>query len=128
MKPIFIVEQLRKARLNRKLSQSALAAKVGIGQNQISQLERGIVDPRFSTILDVARALEFELMLVPRHGISVVEGLQRGEGPAIRPLYALDDGETETEVDADVHETPSDDDEHHDIADRPTPERGKTKS
>jgi len=50
------------------------------------------VDARLSTIQNVARALDLELMLIPRHLISAVEALQRtgGEGDQ-RPLYALDE-------------------------------------
>jgi transcriptional regulator with XRE-family HTH domain len=80
------------------LSQAALAAKLGLRQRQISDLERGTVDARVSTIQNVARALDLELMLIPRHLISAVESLQRagGEGDQ-RPLYALDEEETAPE-------------------------------
>lgn len=94
-----LTDVIRAARLTRQLSQAALAAKSGLRQRQISDLERGTVDVRVSTIQNVARALDLELMLIPRHLISAVEALQRasGEGDQ-RPLYALDDeGETAPE-------------------------------
>ena len=114
-----IVERLRQARLNLNLSQSAVAAKVGAGQNQISQMERGIVDPRLSTVVDVARALDFELMVVPRHLLPVVDGLQRVAGEANRPLYALDDDESEVDADTQraVRRDSDDDDEHRAASD-----------
>jgi transcriptional regulator with XRE-family HTH domain len=90
----FLTDALRTARLDRQLSQAALAAKLGLRQRQISDLERGTVDARISTIQNVARALDLELMLIPRPLISAVEALQRasGEGDQ-RPLYALGDEE-----------------------------------
>lgn len=93
-KPFPLADVLRTARLARQLSQAALAAKLGLRQRQISDLERGTVDARVSTIQNVARALDLELMLIPRHLISAVESLQRagGEGDQ-RPLYALDEEE-----------------------------------
>lgn len=85
---------LRTTRLTRQLSQAALAAKIGLRQRQISDLERGTVDTRLSTIQNVARALDLELMLIPRHLISAVEALQRASGgDDQRPLYALDEEE-----------------------------------
>ena len=91
-----LTEVLRLARLTRQLSQAALAAKSGLRQRQISDLERGTVDVRVSTIQNVARALDLELMLIPRHLISAVEALQRSSGQGDqRPLYALDDEEEE---------------------------------
>ena len=91
---ILLTDVLRSTRLTQQLSQAALAAKIGLHQRQISDLERGTVDARVSTIQNVARALDLELMLVPRHLISTVEALQRasGEGDQ-RPLYALDEEE-----------------------------------
>jgi transcriptional regulator with XRE-family HTH domain len=87
---------LKEARLSRKLSQAELARKLGIRQRQISDLERATIDPRLSTIQNVARALDLELMLIPHHLISTVEALERTGGDAgKRPLYALGDEDTQ---------------------------------
>lgn len=89
-----LADVLKTARLDRKLSQAELARKLGLRQRQISDLERATTDPRLSTITNVARALELDLMLVPRHLISAVNALQRsGSEAGKRPLYALDDDE-----------------------------------
>lgn len=89
---------LRDARLNRHLTQQELARKLGLRQRQISDLERAAMDPRLSTFLDVARALDLELMLIPRHLISAVEGLQHaGSDSAKRPMYALGDDDAESD-------------------------------
>lgn len=91
-----LADVLREARLSRKLSQAELARKLGIRQRQISDLERATVDPRLSTIQNVARALDLELMLIPHHLISTVEALKRtGSDAGKRPLYALGDDDTQ---------------------------------
>ena len=88
---------LREARLKRHLSQKELASKLGVRQRQISDLERAAMDPRLSTVENVARALDLELMLIPRHLITAVEGLHRASrgSSANRPMYALSDDDAE---------------------------------
>ena len=91
-----ISDLLREARLQKQLSQQELASKLGLRQRQISDLERAAMDARVSTIHNVARALDLELMLIPRPLISAVEALQRaGKDAGQRPLYALDEDETQ---------------------------------
>lgn len=97
-------DALKTARASRELSQSELAAKLGLRQRQISDLERAAVDPRLSTIQNVARALDLELMLIPRHLIAAVEALQRaGSDADKRPLYSLGDEDTEGVADEPPH-------------------------
>jgi transcriptional regulator with XRE-family HTH domain len=92
-----IADVLRTSRLTQRLSQAQLASKLGLRQRQISDLEREAVDARLSTIQNVARSLDLELMLIPRHLISTVEALQRaGREGDQRPLYALDEEEETT--------------------------------
>lgn len=97
--PVGLSASLRDARAARGLSQQQLAGRLGLGQRQISDLERAANDARLSTIQNVARALDLELMLVPRHLITAVESLQRSttEASGNRPMYSLgdDDGEVE---------------------------------
>jgi len=62
------------------------------------------MDPRLSTIQNAARALDLELMLIPRHLISAVEGLQRaGVERLKRPMYALGDDGAESGSDDQSH-------------------------
>lgn len=94
-----LFDVLREARLNRQLSQHELAGKLGWHQRQISDVERAAVDPRLSTIQNVARALDLELMLIPRHLISAVEGLQRSGGDSAKqPMYALGEDDAESDL------------------------------
>jgi transcriptional regulator with XRE-family HTH domain len=102
-----IAETLRQSRLLHDLKQADVAEKLGMRQSQISTVERGLVSPRLSTVEDIARILDLELMLVPRHLVPVVNGLVEvnKSGPTEeRGVYALsgnderlpaDDNETE---------------------------------
>lgn len=97
-----LADILKRTRLNQQLSQAELAGKLGLRQRQISDLERATNDPRLSTIHNVARALDLELMLIPRQLISAVNALLRpGADAGRRPLYALDDEDL-----AEDHEPP----------------------
>jgi transcriptional regulator with XRE-family HTH domain len=52
---------LKAARQRRKLTQLQLARLSGIAQGMISKLENGqIAEPRFSTVMSLARALNLE--------------------------------------------------------------------
>jgi HTH-type transcriptional regulator / antitoxin HipB len=84
---------LRTARVDRGLSQAQLAKKLGLRQRQISDLERAAMDPRLSTIQNVARALDLELTLIPRQLISAVDALRRDDAGSsgTRPMYDLED-------------------------------------
>jgi len=83
-----IIEQLKIARQEKKLRQFELGSKLGLPQSHISKIEHGATDPRLSTISDMARVLELELVLVPRHMLPAVRSLISGKNeqqPAWRP-------------------------------------------
>jgi len=52
------IEELRRGA---GLTQEGLAERIGTEFNRIGELERGATDPRFSTLLRVARGLDVEL-------------------------------------------------------------------
>lgn len=90
---------LRLAREGAGLRQQDLAARLGLHQRQISDLERLAMDPRLSTLQNVARALDLEVMLVPRRLIAMVEGLQRGDDGSTTPMYVLPGDDEESDLD-----------------------------
>lgn len=69
------------ARRRAGLSQRALGAKVGLAQSHISKIERAAVDPQVSSLMEIARALGLELMLVPTQLVPAVQALQREAAP-----------------------------------------------
>lgn len=87
------------ARRKRCWSQAELGRRVGLPQAHISGIETGKVVPRFNTLLDLVRVLDYDLLLVPRTLAPAVQsmirdhrqpgGFDAGEGE--RPLYAADE-------------------------------------
>ncbi len=64
------------------LSQAELARRLGVSGANLSRIERG-ADLRVSTLIDVARALQLEPMLVPKRSAPAVRALlDEAEHPA----------------------------------------------
>jgi HTH-type transcriptional regulator/antitoxin HipB len=61
------------------VSQGALARRLGIAQSNLSRIEHG-ADLRLSTLLDIARALRLEPMLVPKHAVRTVRAVLNDAG------------------------------------------------
>lgn len=59
----FYGEILRERRRELKMSQAALAEKVGAKQSYIARLEKGEVDVQFSSLLKIAGALGLNVQL-----------------------------------------------------------------
>ena len=57
-------KEIRKARIDKDLSQSDLEALTGIAFRHLSAIERGNIDPRWSTVLKLAQALDLNLDVV----------------------------------------------------------------
>jgi transcriptional regulator with XRE-family HTH domain len=72
-----IAAALIAARHRASLSQRTLGAKVGIAQSHLSKIERAAVDPQVSSLVEIARALGLELMLIPTQLVPAVRALQR---------------------------------------------------
>jgi len=90
---------LRQQRRKHSWSQAGLGDRIGLGQEHVSNIERGITSPRVDTLLDVARALDLDLVLVPRALVPAVQALEREYrrgavlGEEDRPLYGFGDDE-----------------------------------
>jgi len=98
----YVARTLKEARISKGLSQRALGQKVAIPQSHLSRIESGAVKPQLTSLIELARALDLELMLVPRRIVPVVEGMIRGETasqaePASaarsKPAYSLEEGD-----------------------------------
>ncbi|MGH8284228.1 MAG: helix-turn-helix domain-containing protein [Steroidobacteraceae bacterium] len=71
-----IIAALKAAREAKGLSQRALADRVGIPQSHISKIESGAVDLQTSSLIELARALDLELTLLPRSVLATVQALR----------------------------------------------------
>ncbi|HYW76310.1 MAG TPA: helix-turn-helix transcriptional regulator [Gammaproteobacteria bacterium] len=78
-----IASALKAARKGKGLSQRALAKLAGVPQSHISKIESGAVDLRLSSLVEIARALDLEVTLVPKKHLAAVQSIVRSsEQPA----------------------------------------------
>lgn len=75
-----IIDQLKSARKQQGMKQSELGEKLGLPQSHVSKIEQGRNDPRLSTVIDMARVLDQELVLIPRPMVSAIRAWLTGEG------------------------------------------------
>jgi len=100
-----IVQTLIQARKAKALSQKVLAQKLGMKQSQISDLENGKHDVRSTTLIEVARALGLEIILVPRALLPAVsyitDGNRQSRQEAQQSMYGSwhEDEDKDTESD-----------------------------
>lgn len=89
--PEDICRELKAARRRLGWSQAELGRRVGLPQAHISGIETGRIRPRFDTLLEVARILRMDLMLVPASRVPMVHALvreaARPPGARQRSLY-----------------------------------------
>lgn len=79
-----VAARLHEARLAKGWSQRELGAHAGISQAHISRIERGAVDMQISSLIELARALDLELVLAPRSALPAVEAIAREAGSNMR--------------------------------------------
>lgn len=74
-----ITQDMENTRKAASLTQDELAQRAGVSRMTVSRIEAGM-DPRLSTLQELARAMGMELMLVPRALRPEVEGFLRSGG------------------------------------------------
>ena len=60
-----LISTLAQARKAARITQADLAARAGLSRMAVQRTETGDVDPRFSTLQEMARVLEMDLIAVP---------------------------------------------------------------
>lgn len=86
-----VIRSIRGHRDARRLSQQAVANLAALSQPRYSAIELGKIDPRTSTLVDIARALDLELMLVPKEMVPVIESVLVGEPDAEdQPMFSAE--------------------------------------
>lgn len=80
---------IRAARQAKALTQKELGQRVGLPQSHISKIEIGAVDLQLSSLVEIARALDLEVKLVPRKALAAVEGAVRAHGTTVETSRAL---------------------------------------
>jgi HTH-type transcriptional regulator / antitoxin HipB len=75
-------QQLKEARQRHGWSQAEFGRRVGLPQMHISGIESGKIVPRLDTLLDLACMLDYELLMIPRALVPVVQAMVRDQGSA----------------------------------------------
>ncbi|MBA3239470.1 MAG: helix-turn-helix transcriptional regulator [Parachlamydiaceae bacterium] len=93
---------IKAGRLQMGLSQRALSAKTKIPQSHLSKIENGGVDLQASSLVEILRVLNLELMLFPRVFIPTFQALLKDVGKNSEkqiPKYQLEVKEEEEDDD-----------------------------
>lgn len=86
--PDIMITALKAARDAKGLSQAELGRRVGKDQGYISRLERGRLTPQLATLNEIARALDLEIMLVPRERVPAVKAVVQPRSTQLRNRWA----------------------------------------
>lgn len=87
-----LIAKTREVREASGVSQRALSERSGLTQSHISQIESGKMEPGLSSFVDMTRALDLELILVPKKLVPAVDAILRSQEalgsskPASKPL------------------------------------------
>ncbi len=89
---------IKAARQAKKMTQQALAQKVGLPQSHLSKIEAGKVNVSLESLIEIARCLELEVVLVPKEKVSAVVGVIQAQSDfgsilseiGSKPAYTLD--------------------------------------
>ena len=84
-----IAASIRAARKAKTMTQKELGQRVGLPQSHISKIEKGAVDLQLSSLVEIARALDLEVKLIPRKALPAVEGAVRVHGTTAETSRAL---------------------------------------
>jgi len=81
-----LTQTLREARLARGLSQRDLAVRADVGQSRLAKIEAGGADLRASTLMQLARALDLEVILAPRQVLPAIQAITERPRKSVEEL------------------------------------------
>lgn len=84
--------EVGKTRKDRRMSQREMERQTGIHQSRLSRIENGLLDPKVSDAIRMARAVGLEFALVPRRTLPILYGLLRdnsGDGHRLSAVELL---------------------------------------
>ncbi len=84
-----ILQAIAAARRVKGLTQVALGKQLGAPQSHLSRLEAGKVDIRASNLVELARLVDLEVMLVPRRWVPAVRRMIEDEPGGSPFVYRL---------------------------------------
>jgi transcriptional regulator with XRE-family HTH domain len=77
---MIFINELSAARKAANLTQEELAASAGLTRMTVQRTESGGIDPRLSTLAEMARVLGLEIMLVPQELREPLQAFVRSGG------------------------------------------------
>ncbi|GGA48589.1 helix-turn-helix domain-containing protein [Pelagibacterium lentulum] len=83
-----LVAQAREIREASGVSQRALSERAGLTQSHISQIESGKMEPGLSSFIDMTRALDLELVLVPKKLVPAILNLVKAQATPSMHIHA----------------------------------------
>jgi transcriptional regulator with XRE-family HTH domain len=84
-------QHLRAARIAARLSQEEVALRADISRPRYRDIETGAAAARATTLVNVARALGLEMMLIPQAMVPAIEAmLQPADDDDDRPAFTSD--------------------------------------
>jgi transcriptional regulator with XRE-family HTH domain len=83
-----LIEAIKQARKKKGLTQRELSRKTKIPQSHISKVEKGVVDLHISSLEEIGKVLELEVMLIPVSLGLMVRALLEGQKSQV-PMYQL---------------------------------------
>lgn len=83
-----LIAQAREVREAFGVSQRSLSERAGLTQSHISQIESGKMEPGLSSFIDMTRALDLEVMLVPKRLVPAVLSLVRAQATSDMHIHA----------------------------------------
>ena len=84
--------ELKGIRKQKHLSQIRVSELIRMPQGHLSNIENGKVDPKLSSVMEIARVLDHELILVPRSSLALVNSVLKGsQDDATTPAWLPDD-------------------------------------
>jgi transcriptional regulator with XRE-family HTH domain len=86
-------EALRQARLAAKLTQQQVADLAGIARLRYGDIENGRAAARATTLINVARALGLEMLLIPQAMVPAVRALMNPHDDDDIPAFVTQPGE-----------------------------------
>ena len=82
----------REGRQRAKLTQDQVASRAGLSRVSYRAVETGAAAPRAGTLINIARALGMEMMLIPKEMVPAVQAMLRS-GSDDQPAFAADSDE-----------------------------------
>lgn len=76
-----LIAELQAARKRQGLKQQELAERAGLSRMTVQRIESGAIDPRLSTLVEMARVLGLALVTVASEGTAAT-GVSGASGPA----------------------------------------------